>query len=86
MKDQFKISHSVDARGLRCPIPLLRAKQALKALLVGDYLEVLTTDPSAKGDFDAMLKHLPHTLESHSMVAADDENGTEFERFVIRKA
>lgn len=59
---QFAISVSVDACGTRCPIPLLRAKTALKRMNVGEYLEVKATDPSAKGDFDAMLRHLPHQL------------------------
>ena len=59
---QFEISERVDARGTRCPIPLLRAKTVLKKMNVGEYLEVRATDPSAKGDFDAMLRHLPHEL------------------------
>ena len=62
MSEVYEIAHRVDARGTRCPIPLLRAKQALKKISAGDYLEVKATDPSAKGDFDAMLKHLPHEL------------------------
>lgn len=91
MSDQFPISNSLDTRGLRCPIPLLRAKQALKAMQVGEYLEVFTTDPSAKGDFDAMLKHLPHCLVSHALVdseldAQNSQSGTRsVERFVILK-
>ncbi len=62
MTEDFPISVTVDARGTRCPIPLLRAKQALKGMNAGDHLLVLSTDPSAKSDFDAMLAHLPHEL------------------------
>jgi TusA-related sulfurtransferase len=43
----------------------LRAKVALKEMQVGETLEVLASDPSAKPDFDAMLKHLPHKLISY---------------------
>lgn len=68
----------VDARNTRCPIPLLRAKQALKTMQPGDYLEVWATDPTAKGDFDAMLTHLPHTLVAY-------QKGDDFETFIIRK-
>jgi len=62
MSELFPIAVHVDAVGTRCPIPLLRAKKALKTMGEGEYLEVKASDPSAKGDFDAMLKHLPHDL------------------------
>jgi len=78
MTEQFDLAKSIDTCGTRCPIPLLRAKQALKELQVGDYLEVLATDPSAKPDFDAMLKHLPHELFLYQK-----EEG--YDRFVIKK-
>jgi len=75
------ISQTIDTRGTRCPIPLLRAKQALKALKEGEYLKVLATDPSAKGDFDAMLKHMPHELVEYS-----SKDGTpRVDTFIIRK-
>jgi len=61
----ISIDVSLDAKGLRCPIPLIKAKQALKKLEAGQVLEVFSTDPSAKGDFDAMLKHLPDQLLAH---------------------
>lgn len=78
MSEQFVIKHSIDTCGTRCPIPLLRAKQALKGLEAGEYLEVLATDPAAKLDFDAMLKHLPHRLVCYAKQESCD-------RFVIRK-
>lgn len=81
MSEPFQITHSIDTSGTRCPIPLLRAKQALKALNQGDYLEVLATDPSAKPDFDAMLKHLPHELVSYSTQSEPKR----LDRFVICK-
>ena len=58
----YEFTEIIDTCGTRCPIPLLRAKKALKNLSEGEYLLVLATDPSAKGDFDAMLRHLPHAL------------------------
>lgn len=56
------IHKTIDTCGTRCPIPLLRAKQALKEMAIGEVLQVLANDPSAKPDFDAMLRHLPHRL------------------------
>ena len=78
MSEQFVLKLSIDTCGTRCPIPLLRAKQALKGLDAGEYLEVLATDPAAKPDFDAMLKHLPHEL----VLYAKQES---YDKFVIRK-
>jgi len=81
MTDQIELSQSLDTCGLRCPIPLLRAKQALKSMEKGQFLEVLSTDPAAKGDFEAMLKHLPHELVSYSFNGASPR----VDRFIIRK-
>lgn len=81
MSDQFLIAVNVDARGTRCPVPLLRAKQALKAMSAGEYLEVLATDPSAKSDFDAMLKHLPHELVNYT----EGADNPRIDTFVILK-
>ena len=44
---------TLDLRGLRCPLPVLRAKKALRALPPGGGLEVLADDPLSPVDFDA---------------------------------
>jgi tRNA 2-thiouridine synthesizing protein A len=75
------ITMTIDTCGTRCPIPLLRAKQALKTLAAGEYLEVLASDPSAKPDFDAMLRHLPHQLVSY----ATRTSPSRIDTFIIRK-
>lgn len=75
-EDVLNIALIVDACGTRCPVPLLRAKQALKKLAGGEYLQVLATDPSAKADFDAMLRHLPHSLVSY--VSGEGKQADEF--------
>jgi tRNA 2-thiouridine synthesizing protein A len=43
----------LDAKGLNCPLPILRAKKALKDVAMGGTLEVLATDPGAVKDFEA---------------------------------
>jgi len=48
------VDHVVDARGLRCPLPLIRARQALAALESGAALVVLATDPEAPIDLAAL--------------------------------
>ncbi len=77
----YEISQRIDTCGTRCPIPLLRAKQALKSMNEGEYLEVLASDPSAKPDFDAMLKHLTHELVSYH----SETNPKRVDTFIIRK-
>jgi len=80
----YQIAQTADTRGTRCPIPLLRAKTALKQLNTGDYLLVLATDPSAKPDFDAMLKHLPHELVEY-VVKDDSPDSRRVDYFIIQK-
>lgn len=52
----------VDAKGLRCPLPILKAKKALTDLQAGDVLEVQTTDHSALRDFQAFCKQTGNPL------------------------
>jgi tRNA 2-thiouridine synthesizing protein A len=48
------MDHVVDARGLRCPLPLIRARAALRALAPADTLVVLADDPEAPIDLAAL--------------------------------
>lgn len=52
----------VDARGLKCPLPLLKAKQALRPLTAGEQLTVLATDSASKRDFGVFAEHFGHGL------------------------
>jgi tRNA 2-thiouridine synthesizing protein A len=48
------MAHTLDVRGLRCPVPLLRARAALPGLGPGETLVVLATDPEAPIDLAAL--------------------------------
>lgn len=52
----------VDAEGLECPLPLLRAKQALNKLQPGDRLKVTATDAASERDFKVFAEHFGHDL------------------------
>ena len=68
----------LDAKGLNCPLPILRAKKALKDVPVGGTLQVLATDPGAVKDFEAFCRTTGNDLlESKS-------EGKQFE-FLIRR-
>ena len=51
MSDAATADTTLDATGLRCPLPVLKARRALKPLAPGAVLEVLATDPGAVEDF-----------------------------------
>lgn len=51
MSDIEPIAATVDATGLNCPLPLLKAKQGLKSLESGQCLKVISTDPGSVRDF-----------------------------------
>ncbi|MCY4503596.1 MAG: sulfurtransferase TusA family protein [Alphaproteobacteria bacterium] len=69
----------LDATGLRCPIPVLRARKRLKTMAPGDRLEVLTDDPVSPID----MRHFCAT-EGHNIVEAHEADAPY--RFVIAKA
>jgi tRNA 2-thiouridine synthesizing protein A len=52
----------LDAKGLNCPLPILKAKKALTAMPIGGTLEVLATDPGAVKDFEAFCRTTGNTL------------------------
>jgi len=53
---------TLDAKGLNCPLPILRAKKALKDIPAGGTLEVLATDPGSVADFAAFCETTGNTL------------------------
>jgi tRNA 2-thiouridine synthesizing protein A len=69
----------LDARGLNCPLPILRAKKALAEVGSGQVLKILSTDPGSVKDFAAFAKQTGNELLSSA------ENNKEFEFFLKRK-
>lgn len=63
---ELVFDHVVDAKNLLCPLPILRAKKALSAMESGQILKVLTTDPKAKGDFQAFCTQSKNELIAQS--------------------
>jgi len=69
---------TLDAKGLNCPLPILKAKKAIMALPVGGTLEVLATDPGAVKDFAAFSRTTGHEIIEQST------EGNVF-RFVLKR-
>jgi tRNA 2-thiouridine synthesizing protein A len=72
------ITTTLDVRGQLCPLPIVRASQAMKQLTAGQTLEVLSTDPGSVPDFAAWSKVTGNELLEHSQ---DDD----VFRFVLRR-
>ncbi len=69
----------LDARGLNCPLPILRAKKALAEVGSGQVLKILSTDPGSVKDFAAFAKQTGNELMSTA------EAGGEFTFFMKKK-
>lgn len=74
----LEITARVDARGLSCPMPIVKTAQAVKPLQSGELVEVLATDPGAQRDFVAWSRSTGHELVEQTT------DGPTF-RFVIRR-
>jgi tRNA 2-thiouridine synthesizing protein A len=69
----------LDASGLNCPLPILRAKKTLNGMDSGQVLHVIATDPGSVKDFDAFAKQTGNELMESK------EEGGKF-HFLIKKA
>ena len=56
----------LDARGLNCPLPILRARKALNDMTSGQVLRIVATDPGSVKDFEAFAKQTGNALLSQS--------------------
>jgi tRNA 2-thiouridine synthesizing protein A len=73
-----QIDHYVDARGLSCPMPIVRTAQAMKTLASGAIVEVVATDPGSVKDMAAWCRTTGNDLLESSSAA-------ETYRFLIRR-
>ncbi len=71
-------TQTLDAKGLNCPLPILKAKKAIAGLNPGDTLEVLSTDPGSVKDFEAFTRTTGNAL-------LETSNDGSVYRYVIKK-
>ena len=60
----------LDARGLNCPLPILRAKKTLNGMSAGELLKIIATDPGSVNDFQAFA-----TQTGNELMSSSEENG-----------
>jgi tRNA 2-thiouridine synthesizing protein A len=79
MEQSSMADQTLDAKGLNCPLPILKARKALKEVPSGGTLEIIATDPGSVADFQAFCRQTGNELVESS------EDGTIY-RFLIKKA
>ena len=77
--DTMEFQRDLDARGLNCPLPILKAKKALAEMESGQVLRITATDSGSVRDFQAFAKQTGNALLSHT------QNGLEFVFLMRRK-
>lgn len=76
--ETVSIRAQVDARGLNCPMPIVRTAQGIRPLAPGDHLELLATDPGSVKDVAAWCRTTGNALVEQSVAEG-------IYRFVIRR-
>jgi tRNA 2-thiouridine synthesizing protein A len=74
----LEVSQHIDARGLSCPMPIVKTAQAIKTVASGELIEVLATDPGSVKDFAAWARTTGNELVEQSVDGA-------VYRFVLRR-
>ncbi|MEK4495488.1 sulfurtransferase TusA family protein [Ureibacillus sp. FSL W8-0352] len=74
----MEVNQVLDAKGLSCPLPIVRAKKAMDTLATGQVLEVHVTDKGALSDFSAWAKSSGHEILDQSIEA-------DVIKFIIKK-
>jgi tRNA 2-thiouridine synthesizing protein A len=74
----LQVARTLDAKGLSCPLPIVKTAQNMKEMESGQLLEVLATDPGSVKDFAAWSKSTGNEIVEQS------QDGSVF-RFVLRK-
>lgn len=68
--------HELDASGLNCPLPILRAKKSLAEMERGKVLKIISTDQGSVKDFEAFAK------QTHNQLLSSSEQGGKFMFFI----
>jgi tRNA 2-thiouridine synthesizing protein A len=59
---EISVDQVLDAKGLNCPMPVIKTKKALNDIQEGQVLKVVSTDPGSNSDIPALVKRLGHEL------------------------
>jgi len=79
MTESLEYKVEIDARGLKCPEPLMLVRNKMMDMRSGETIKILATDPSTSWDFPNFCKFLGHEMLSH------EENGDEYQYWIRKK-
>ena len=77
-KMSVEITKTLDAKGMSCPMPVLKSKKAIKELEIGQVLEIIATDPGSMNDISAWAR----TTEQE-LIESSEKDGVF--RFLVRR-
>ncbi|MBW1671213.1 MAG: sulfurtransferase TusA family protein [Deltaproteobacteria bacterium] len=77
--DGLTVAHTLDAKGLSCPMPILKTKKEINKIKSGEILEVLGTDPGTRNDIPGWCDRV-----GHEYLGEREDSG--FLHFYIKKA
>lgn len=77
---------TLDARGLKCPMPIVKAKKEIDTLAPGEILKVVATDPGSVLDFQGWMKTSPNYELVSQEEGKDDQGRKTYTHFIRRKA
>lgn len=75
---EIRFDRELDARGLNCPLPILRTKKSLNDMTPGQVLKIVATDPGSARDFQAFSR------QTGNQLLLSNESGGEY-LFMMRK-
>lgn len=75
---EIRFDRELDARGLNCPLPILRTKKSLNDMMPGQVLKIVATDPGSVRDFQAFSR------QTGNQLLLSNESGGEY-LFMMRK-
>src|ERR1700693_3777443 len=75
---EIRFDRELDARGLNCPLPILRTKKSLNDMATGQVLKIVATDPGSVRDFQAFSR------QTGNQLLLSNESGGEY-LFMMRK-
>ena len=80
MTEMPKADRTLDARGLQCPMPILKAKKEIKTMEIGQVLEVLSGDEGSKEDFPRWANRT-----GNEFIGIFENEGEDFARYFIKR-
>jgi TusA-related sulfurtransferase len=85
MNDAYEVTETLDVKGLSCPMPIVKTKQAIDPLAAGDVLEVVSTDSGSMSDLKGWAEGTDG-VDLLKQVEATEDGGAVYKHYVEKTA